>query len=94
MDLPSALQTLATYRAQNTRASQETFEKGVVILQNNAAIKMGDEGELGTKNYSSHLDRQFPGWAFLEQLALAAIDIGRIDIADVCSCTVFFAQGS
>jgi hypothetical protein len=25
-----------------------------------------------------------PGWAFLEQLALAAIDVGRIDVADVC----------
>jgi hypothetical protein len=24
------------------------------------------------------------GWAFLEQLALAAIDVGRVDIADVC----------
>ena len=23
------------------------------------------------------------GWAFLEQLALAAIDIGRLDVADV-----------
>jgi len=24
------------------------------------------------------------GWAFLQQLALAAIDVGRLDIADVC----------
>jgi tetratricopeptide (TPR) repeat protein len=67
MDLQSALQKLATYRSQNTRASQETFENGVAILKSNAAKKMGDEG-----------------WAFLEQLALAAIDIGRIDVADRC----------
>jgi len=25
-----------------------------------------------------------PGWAFLEQLCLASIDIGRLDVADVC----------
>lgn len=25
------------------------------------------------------------GWTFLEQLTLAAIDIGRLDVADVCS---------
>jgi hypothetical protein len=24
------------------------------------------------------------GWAFLEQLALAAIDVGRMDVAEVC----------
>ena len=33
----------------------------------------------------------FVGWAFLEQLALAAIDVGRIDVADVCAapCCTF-----
>lgn len=34
------------------------------------------------------------GWAFLEQLALAALDVGRIDVADVrpspISCSHFF----
>ncbi|KII91761.1 hypothetical protein PLICRDRAFT_136209 [Plicaturopsis crispa FD-325 SS-3] len=66
-DLAAALQRLATYRVQNSRASQEIFEKGVVVLKSNVANKMGDDG-----------------WAFLEQLALASIDIGRIDIADRC----------
>jgi hypothetical protein len=27
-------------------------------------------------------------WAFLEQLALAALDVGRVDVADVCPCVV------
>jgi len=66
-DVASALRKLATYRTQNNRASQETFDKGVIILKSNVANTMGDEG-----------------WAFLEQLALAAIDVGRIDVADRC----------
>ncbi|RDB19720.1 ER membrane protein complex subunit 2-A [Hypsizygus marmoreus] len=65
MSLSSALQKLATYRASNTRASQETFETGLTVL-----------------NSGKQLDVE--GWAFLEQLALAAIDVGRLDIADRC----------
>ncbi|EPQ51792.1 TPR-like protein [Gloeophyllum trabeum ATCC 11539] len=67
MDLPSALQKLSIYRSRNTRASQETFDKGLLVLKGNGLKKLGDEG-----------------WAFLEQLALAAIDVGRLDIADRC----------
>ncbi|KAI9567671.1 TPR-like protein [Boletus coccyginus] len=67
MSVRSALDQLATYRAQNARASQDIFEKGALILQKNVLHKMGDES-----------------WAFLEQLALAAIDVGRLDVADQC----------
>ncbi|KAK2460032.1 hypothetical protein APHAL10511_007955 [Amanita phalloides] len=65
--MSAALVTLANYRANNTRASQETFDKGAQILKSNALSKLGDDS-----------------WAFLEQVALAAIDIGRLDVADVC----------
>jgi hypothetical protein len=44
MSVQSALDQLTTYRAQNTRASQDIFEKGALILQKNALHKMGDEG--------------------------------------------------
>jgi len=71
MSVQSALDQLTTYRAQNTRASQDIFEKGALILQKNALHKMGDEG-----------------WVFLEQLALAAIDVGRLDVADQCLRTL------
>ncbi|GLB39780.1 putative TPR-like protein [Lyophyllum shimeji] len=67
MSLSTALERLATYRTNNTRASQETFEQGWIILKSGATTKLGDEG-----------------WAFLEQLALASIDVGRLDIADEC----------
>lgn len=43
MDLPTALQKLATYRTNDTRASQDTFDKGLVLLKSNAVSKMGDE---------------------------------------------------
>ncbi|PFH51196.1 hypothetical protein AMATHDRAFT_75155 [Amanita thiersii Skay4041] len=62
-----ALETLARYRANNTRASQETFLKGAELLKSGAAAKLNDEG-----------------WAFIEQLMLASIDIGRLDVADRC----------
>lgn len=67
MSLSSALETLANYRANNTRASLDTFKKGAQVLKANAVSKLGDDS-----------------WDFLEQLMLAAIDIGRIDIADAC----------
>ncbi|KAF9232638.1 TPR-like protein [Melanogaster broomeanus] len=67
MSLQSALEQLATYRSQNTRASQDIFEKGTLVLQKNGLKKMGDDS-----------------WAFLEQLTLAAIDVGRLDVADQC----------
>ncbi|KIK93007.1 hypothetical protein PAXRUDRAFT_829416 [Paxillus rubicundulus Ve08.2h10] len=67
MSLQSALGQLATYRSQNTRASQDIFEKGSLVLQKNGLKKMGDNS-----------------WAFLEQLTLAAIDVGRLDVADQC----------
>ncbi|KIK55581.1 hypothetical protein GYMLUDRAFT_47797 [Collybiopsis luxurians FD-317 M1] len=67
MSLSSALETLANYRAHNSRASQEIVEKGKTILDSNAVSKLGDEA-----------------WAFLEQLALAAVDIANYDVADEC----------
>ncbi|KAJ7701759.1 TPR-like protein [Mycena rosella] len=65
MSLSSALEKLATFRANNTRASQETFQAASVILK--SAQKLGDDG-----------------WAVLEQLFLASVDIGRLDVADQC----------
>ncbi|KAF8221185.1 TPR-like protein [Tricholoma matsutake] len=65
MSLSSALEVLANYRINNTRASQDIFDKGTVVLRAGGTVKLGHEG-----------------WEFLEQLALAAIDIGRLDIAD------------
>jgi len=67
MSFSSALETLANYRAHNTRASQEVCEKGRILLKSNAASKSGDDA-----------------WAFLEQLALAAIDVTKYDVADEC----------
>ncbi|EIW79724.1 TPR-like protein [Coniophora puteana RWD-64-598 SS2] len=67
MTTTAALEQLATYRAHNSRASQETFQKGLPLFQRNAYKKMGDDA-----------------WSFLEQLALASIDMGRYDIADQC----------
>ncbi|KAJ7628592.1 hypothetical protein FB45DRAFT_794459 [Roridomyces roridus] len=65
MSLSSALEQLAIYRANNVRASQETFEHASVILK--SAQQLGDDG-----------------WAVLEQLFLASVDIGRLDVADRC----------
>lgn len=66
--LSSALSKLAQYRSNNTRASQETFEAGLVIINSKSWVnQLGDEA-----------------WAFLEQLTLAAIDVGRLDVADEC----------
>jgi len=45
MSLQSALEELASFRANNTRESQETFEKGLIILKSGKTTKLGDDGE-------------------------------------------------
>ena len=87
MSLQSALEKLASFRRNNTRESQETFERGIVVLKSGKTTKLGDDGE-ETNPYFLHTSPIylfFPlGWAFLEQLCLASIDIGRLDVANVC----------
>jgi tetratricopeptide (TPR) repeat protein len=67
MSLATALSTLANYRSHNTRASQDIFDKGSVVLKSGGASRLGDNW-----------------WDFLEQLALASIDVGRLEVADEC----------
>ncbi|KAK7042341.1 TPR-region domain-containing protein [Favolaschia claudopus] len=61
----SALEKLATFRVNNTRASQETFQNASTVLK--SFKRLGDDG-----------------WAVLEQLFLASVDVGRLDVADEC----------
>ena len=83
MSVHAALEELGRFRAHHTRASQEVFEKGNLVLQKNGHKKTGDEGLSYQSPKSIHLLTSLTGWDFLEQLALAAIDIGRLDVADV-----------
>lgn len=85
MSLQTALQELSSFRRNNVRKSQETFKKGVVVLKSGASTKLGEEGGLKTNKilHVTQIVSTRAGWAFLEQLALASLDIGRIDIADV-----------
>lgn len=45
MSLQSALEQLATYRTKNTRASQDVFRKGLLVLQKKGLNKLGDDGK-------------------------------------------------
>lgn len=84
MSVHAALEELGRFRAHHKRASQEVFEKGILVLQRNGHKKTGDEGlSYQSPSRSIHLLTSLTGWDFLEQLALAAIDIGRLDVADV-----------
>jgi hypothetical protein len=91
LSLSSALEKLATFRTNNTRASQQTFANASVILK--SAQKLGDDGALSfvpasfTDIYNLYMLRI--GWAVLEQLFLASVDIGRLEVADVCLRHVF-----
>ncbi|RXW23215.1 hypothetical protein EST38_g2655 [Candolleomyces aberdarensis] len=66
MSVSSALQRLANYRFNNSRASLDVFKHGQSLLKSGVTPK-NDES-----------------WEFLEQLALAAIDLDKLDVADVC----------
>ncbi|TFY63734.1 hypothetical protein EVG20_g6193 [Dentipellis fragilis] len=86
MDLSTALERLANYRTRNSRASQEIFESGVVVFRNDALHQLGDDSaSLFHACSARYIDRLVTkGWAFLEQLTLAAIDVGRLDVAEGC----------
>jgi ER membrane protein complex subunit 2 len=86
MDLPSAFQRLANYRTKNTRLSRQIFESGLVVYRNNAWHKLGDDSKSPLSTYWQRPRLMITlGWQFLESLALAAADVGRIDVAEV-SC--------
>jgi hypothetical protein len=93
MDLPTALSKLAYNRTHNLRKSQETFDAGVLVLDKNALGKLGDDRGPTFRTYPGVMLMSRAGWAFLEQLFLAAIDVGHVDVADVCLC-VRAATGS
>ena len=80
--LASALEQLAGWRARGTRASEEVVRKGMVVLAGGGLQKMGDEGGWRAWSCWAVLTRA-TAWAFLEQLALAALGIGGLDLADV-----------
>jgi hypothetical protein len=87
MDLPSALQQLNDYSSKNSRASRQIFESGVVIFRNDALHKLGDDSTFpgGPPPHAPTADHSTLGWQCLESLALAAVDVGRIDVAEVSS---------
>ncbi|ELU38633.1 hypothetical protein AG1IA_07335 [Rhizoctonia solani AG-1 IA] len=69
--MTEVFQRFATYRSHGTRSSVEIVREGEPLLLN--------------EKYRSADDRKLqPSWAFLEQLAFAAMDVGRLDIADDC----------
>jgi hypothetical protein len=57
-EIAAALQKLASYRSHNTRASQEVFKQGLIILNSNAVqiTKMGDDGTELSIPESNHLN--------------------------------------
>jgi len=44
LTLSSALEKLASYRTNNTRASQEIFESGSIILKSGSSTNLAEEG--------------------------------------------------
>lgn len=90
MSLPSALATLANYRSHNTRASQDIVAKGALALKSNSLSDLGDERTcISYFSASRCLKDTSAEWAFLEQLALAALDVGRLELATVRPPTYF-----
>jgi hypothetical protein len=54
-EIAAALQKLALYRSHNTRASQEVFKQGLIILNSNA-VQVGDDGTELSIPESKHLN--------------------------------------
>ncbi|KXN80770.1 ER membrane protein complex subunit 2-B [Leucoagaricus sp. SymC.cos] len=64
MSPSTALEQLASFRAQNLRASQEFLDKASPLLKDFKNTKVDDDV-----------------WPVIEQLAMASLDVGRLDIA-------------
>ncbi|PAV17801.1 TPR [Pyrrhoderma noxium] len=83
-----ALQELASFRIKNSRRSQEVVDLGLALLANsrrkassNSIASTSSGSSILASSGISSLEEDS---AWIEQLALAAIDVGRLDIADEC----------
>lgn len=95
-ELYAALQKLTSFRIQNARQSQEVVDAGLALLANSRRRKVvsGTAGQGSSSGPSKSSKRTLGGGsgitgleeesAWLEQLALAAIDVGSLDVADEC----------
>jgi hypothetical protein len=85
MSVDSYAHVLAEYRARNIRASEDVLKKGIFILERNALEKLGSEGACPTKRDKTNTSPLLlhTVWPFLEQLALSALDLGHLDVANV-----------
>ncbi|KAG8814569.1 hypothetical protein FRC17_001072 [Serendipita sp. 399] len=68
LTLSSALQDLSTSRVRGHRDSNEIVRKGLFVLEQKNGLKALG-GDI---------------WDFLEQLTIAALDIGQVELADDC----------
>ena len=85
LSFSEAVKHLATYRVRNTRSSEEIVQLGTKIIRENGLNKMGDECACNIRATLLSTDtRHVSAWAFLEQVALAALDIGQLKLAYVC----------
>ena len=86
-DFSKALQELASFRIKNSRRSQEVVDLGLALLaksrrkasSNSIASTSSGSSILASSGIASLEEDS----AWIEQLELAAIDVGRLDIADV-----------
>lgn len=81
-DLPTALEKLANYRAQNTRASQDVFEQGLVALDADAVMKQGDDGEhhQSTSNIWTQAQRRHPACLTFFLYSMGSLRATRVSI--------------
>ncbi|KAG8928735.1 hypothetical protein FRC02_006518 [Tulasnella sp. 418] len=69
LTVPDAIEKLWTYRSRQVRASKEILELGLFLMDSGVDLH-------------KKMDDEY--WAFLEQIAFAAMDLGRVEIADDC----------
>ncbi|KIM28171.1 hypothetical protein M408DRAFT_70298 [Serendipita vermifera MAFF 305830] len=68
LTVPQAIQELKIAQARGHRDSNEIVRKGLFVLEQKNGLKMLGEDV----------------WDFLEQMAVAALDIGQLELADDC----------
>ena len=85
MSVGSYAKVLAEYRARNIRASEDVLKKGEFILEQNALGKLGSDRGYPTSPFREQylIIVVLAAWSFLEQLALAALDLGHLRTANV-----------
>jgi hypothetical protein len=83
MSTPAILARLTEYRTNTVRKPQEVAQLGQIVIERGWTNSNNDDGEPESPLELCCTYSLFAVWTFLEQIAVAAVECGKLELADV-----------